>query len=154
MFFLKFSCFFHDSVDADNLISGSSAFSKFNLNIWKFSVHIPLKPSLEDFEHYLASMWNEWNCAVVRTFFGIALLWDWNENCPFPVLWPLQSPFKRLSLCLKGLLNQIVSPLESLRVWFLRNFSGKSKKIGCNLKGMWVCFYLKEWILMRLTRDL
>ena len=54
--FLEFSCFFYDAADVGNLISGSSAFSKFNLNIWKFSVHILLKPSLEDFEHYLASM--------------------------------------------------------------------------------------------------
>ena len=44
-----------------------------------------------NFEHYFASMWNECNCAVVWTFFGIALLWDWNENWPFPVLWPLWS---------------------------------------------------------------
>ena len=56
--------------------------------IWKFSVHILLKPSLKDYEHHLASMWNKCNCVVVWTFFGVALLWDWNENWPFPVLWP------------------------------------------------------------------
>ena len=89
MFFLKFPCFFYDSVDVGNLISGSSAFSKSSLNIWKFSVHMLLKSSLKYFEHYLASMWNECNCAVVWTFFGIAFLWDWNENWPFPVPWPL-----------------------------------------------------------------
>ena len=50
-----------------------------------------LKPCLKDFEHYLASMWNELSCTVVWTFFSIALLWDWNENSPFPVLWPLLS---------------------------------------------------------------
>ena len=54
--FLEFSCFFNDSTDAGNLISGSSAFSKSSLNIWKFSVHILLKPSLKNFEHYLASV--------------------------------------------------------------------------------------------------
>ena len=54
--FLEFSCFFDDPVDVGNLISGSSAFSKFSLNIWKFSVHILLKPLVEDFEHYFASM--------------------------------------------------------------------------------------------------
>ena len=54
--FLKFFCFFYDPVDAGNLISGSSAFSKFSLNIWKFTVHILLKPGLENFEHYFASM--------------------------------------------------------------------------------------------------
>ena len=50
-----------------------------------------LKPSLKDFEHDLASMWNECNCAVVSTFFGFDLLWDGNENWPFPFLWPLLS---------------------------------------------------------------
>ena len=47
--------------------------------------------SLENFEHYFASMWDECNCAVVWAFFGIAFLWDWNENWPFPVQWPLLS---------------------------------------------------------------
>ena len=62
------------------------AFSKSNLNIWKFTVHILLKPGLENFEHYFTSMWDEYNCAVVWAFFGIAFLWDWNENWLFPVL--------------------------------------------------------------------
>ena len=84
--FLEFSCFFYDPMDVDNLISGSSAFSKSSLNIWKFSVHILLKPGLENFEHYFASGWNECNCVVVWTLFAIAFLWDWNENWPFPVL--------------------------------------------------------------------
>ena len=54
--FLKVSCFFDDPADVGNLISGSSAFSKSSLNIWKFMVHILLKPGLENFEHYFASM--------------------------------------------------------------------------------------------------
>ena len=54
--FLEFPCFLHDPEDAGNLISGSSAFSKTSLNVWKFSVHVMLKHSLEDFEHNLASM--------------------------------------------------------------------------------------------------
>ena len=62
--------------DIGNLISGSSAFSKSSLYIWKFYVHTLLKPSLMVFEHYFATMWNEWKCMVVYTFFGIALLWD------------------------------------------------------------------------------
>ena len=82
--FLEFSCFFYDPTDVGDLISGSSAFSKSNLNIWKFSVHVLLKPGLENFEHYFASVWNECNCTVVWTFSGIAFLWDWNENGPFP----------------------------------------------------------------------
>ena len=73
------------------LISGSSAFSKSSLNIWKFTVHVLLKPGLENFEHHFASVWDECSCAVVWTFFGIAFLWDWNENWPFPVLWSLLS---------------------------------------------------------------
>ena len=87
--FLEFSCFFYDPVDVGNLISGSSAFSKSSLNIWKFSVHILLKPSLENFKHYFVSVWDECNCAVVWTVFSIAFLWEWNENWPFPVLWLL-----------------------------------------------------------------
>ena len=78
-------------MNVGNLISGSYVFSKPTSYIRKFSVRVLLKPSLEDFEHYLVSMWNERNCMVIWIFFGIALLWDWNENWPFPVLWPLLS---------------------------------------------------------------
>ena len=89
--FLEFPYFFYDPTDIGNLISGFSAFSKSSLYIWKFLVQILLKPSLKDFEHYLASMRNKCNCTVVWTFFGIVLLWDWNKNRPFPVLWALLS---------------------------------------------------------------
>ena len=54
--FLELSCFFDDAVDVGNLISGSSAFSKTSLNIWKFMVHVLLKPDLENFEHYFTSV--------------------------------------------------------------------------------------------------
>ena len=89
--FLELSYFFHDPADVGNLISGSSAFSKTNLNIWKYTVHVLLKLGLENFEHYFTSVWDECNCVVVWAFFGIVFLWDWNENWPFPVLWPLLS---------------------------------------------------------------
>ena len=89
--FMKLSCFFNDPADVGNLISGSSAFSKTSLNIWKFTVHVLVKPGLGNFEHYFTSVWDEYNCAVDWAFFGIAFLWDWNENWPFPVLWPLLS---------------------------------------------------------------
>ena len=75
-----------DPTNVGNLVSGPSAFSKSSLYLWKFSVHILLKPGLKDFENYLAGMWSEHNCRVVWAFFGITFLWDWNENWPFPVL--------------------------------------------------------------------
>ena len=78
--FLELSCFFHDPADVGSLISGSSDFSKTGLNIWKFTVHVLLKPVLENFEHYFTSMWDEYNCVVVWALFGIGFLWDWNEN--------------------------------------------------------------------------
>ena len=54
--FLEFPCFFYDLTDVGNLISGSSAFSKTSLNMWKFTFHVLLKPGLENFEHYFASV--------------------------------------------------------------------------------------------------
>ena len=96
--FLKLSCFSDDPVDVGNLISGSSVFSKSSLNIWTYTVHITLKPGLENFEHYFDSVWGEFNRAVVCSFCGLALLWDWNENWPFLVLRPLLS-FPNLLAC-------------------------------------------------------
>ena len=88
---LKFPYFLYNPANVGDLISGSSAFSKPSLYFWKFLIHILLKPSLKEFEYNLDSMWNECNYTVVWTFFGIALLWDWNENWPFLVPWPLLS---------------------------------------------------------------
>ena len=91
---LGLSCFFHDPADVGSLISCFSAFSK----VWSLvsllehlEVHssLLLKPGLENLEHYSTSVWDECNCVVVWAFFGIACLRDWNENWPFPVLWPL-----------------------------------------------------------------
>ena len=76
--FLEFSCFFNDPSDVGNLISGSSAFSKTSLNIRKFTVHVLLKPGLENL--CITSVWDECNCAVLWAFFCIAFLWDWNKN--------------------------------------------------------------------------
>ena len=84
--FLELSCFFHDPADVGNLISGSSAFSKTSLNIWKFTVHILLKPGLENFEHYFTSVWDECNCVVVWTFFwhcpSLGLEWKLTFSSP------------------------------------------------------------------------
>ena len=75
-----------------HLISGSSAFFKTSLNIWKFTVHtLLLKYGLGNFGHYFTRVWDECNCVVVWAFLGIAFVKDWNENWPFPVLWPLLS---------------------------------------------------------------
>ena len=63
--FLESPCFLCDPPNVGNLISGSSAFPKCSLNIWKFSVHVMLKPSLKDFEHSLTSMGDEYNCPVI-----------------------------------------------------------------------------------------
>jgi len=57
--FLDLSWFFDGPVDVGNLVSGSSAFSKSSFNIWKFTIHVLLKPGLENFEHYIASVWDE-----------------------------------------------------------------------------------------------
>ena len=87
--FLELSCFFDDPADVCNLISGSSAFSKTILNIWKFTVHVLLKPSLENFEHYFASVWDECNCAIVfeyslaLPFFGIGMKTDLFQSCGY-----------------------------------------------------------------------
>ena len=81
--FLEFFCIFYDPTDVGNLIS---AFSKSSLNIWKFIVHVLLKPGLENFEHYFANMWDECNCVVVWTslalpFFGVGMKTDLFQSC-------------------------------------------------------------------------
>ena len=80
--FWECSCFFSDPVDIGNLISGPSAFSKTSLNIWKFTVHVLLKPGLENFEYYFTNVWDECNCAVFEhslalPFFGIGMKILW-----------------------------------------------------------------------------
>ena len=94
--FLELSCFFHDLADVGNLISGSSAFSKSSLNIWKFTVHVLLKPGLENSEHYFTSIWDECNCAVVWAlpFFGIGMKTDLFQSCGhcwgFQICWHIE----------------------------------------------------------------
>ena len=93
--FLEHSCFFYNPTDVGNLISGSSAFSKSILNIWKFMVHVLLKPGLESFEHYFTGMWDECSCALAWAFFGTAFLWELcyhHKHCPVPFFWSLLIP--------------------------------------------------------------
>ena len=86
--FLEYSCFFYDSTDVGNLISGSPTFSKSSLNIWKFSVHTLLKPCLQNFECYFVSLWGKpgksgsVSCGVTAPFFCVMLHTQF-----FPVLW-------------------------------------------------------------------
>ena len=93
--FWELSCFLDDPTDVGNLISGSSAFSKTNLNIWKFTVHILLKPGLENFEHYFANVWNE---------FDIAFLQGWKQN------WHFSSPLNTAEFSkFAGILSRALS---------------------------------------------
>ena len=85
--FLELPCFLHDPMNVGNVVSGSAASLKPNLYIWKFLVHILLKPSLKDFKFNLAGMWNDHSCTVVWTFFGIAFLseLEWKLTFSSPV---------------------------------------------------------------------
>ena len=77
--FLEFPSFLYDPVNVGNLISGSSAFSKPSLDIWKFLVCMMLKPSIQDFKDDITSMGDECNCLMVSTFFSTTLLGNWDK---------------------------------------------------------------------------
>ena len=117
--FLVFPCFLCDPADDGNLISGSSAFSKSSLKICKFSVHVLLKPSLKNFEHYLASVWNKRNFMVLWTFFGIAFfVLEWKlifSSCGnfwvFQICWRIEcSTFTATSFRIWNSSAEIPSP--------------------------------------------
>ena len=92
--FLEFPWFLNDPVNVGNLNSGSSSFSKPNLDIWKFLVHIMLKPSTQDFKHDLTSKGDGCNCPMVSILFSTTLLGNRDEDWPFPVsaLYPATIP--------------------------------------------------------------
>ena len=127
--FLELSCHFDDPVDVGNLISGSSAFAKSNLNIWKFTVHILLKPGLENFEHYFTSVWDECNCVVVWAFFGIAFFGivvktDLFQSCGHcwvsQICWHVEcNTFAAWSFRIWNSSTEIISPLLALFVAML-----------------------------------
>ena len=101
---LELSCFFDYPANVDNLISGSSAFSKTSLYIWKFTVQVLLKCGLKNFEHYFTSIWDECNCVLVWTFFGIAFLWlEWKLTFSSPVA---TDEFSKLAGILSAALSQ------------------------------------------------
>ena len=78
--FLEFPCFLYDPVNAGNLISSSSSFSKPSLGIWKLLVHIMLTPRMQDFKHDLTRMGDEYDCSMVSTLFSTTLLGNWDED--------------------------------------------------------------------------
>ena len=84
--FLELPCFFYDATDVGNLISGSSALSKYSLYIWEFFVHIPLRPSLKDFEHYLlacemSAIVQQSEHSLTLPFFGIGMKTELIQSC-------------------------------------------------------------------------
>ena len=126
--FLELSCFSDDPSDVGNLISGSSAFSKSRLNIWKFSVHVLLKPGLEDFEPYFASMWDEYNCAIEHSlalaFFGTGMKTDLFQSFGhcwvFQTCWYIEcSTFTASSLRIWNSSTGILSPPLALFIVML-----------------------------------
>ena len=126
--FLEFPCFLYDPTNVGNLISGSSVFSKPSLYIWKFLVHILLKPSLKDFEYNLTSMWRESSCIVVWNslalpFFGIGMKTDLFQSCGhcwvFQLCWHIEC--STLSASSFRILNSSAGiPLPPLALFVVR----------------------------------
>ena len=124
--FLELSCFSYDPTNVGNLISGSSAFSKSSLDIWKFMIHISLKPRLENLGHYFASAWDECNCAVVEhslalPLFGIGMKTHLFQSCDhcwiFQICWHIEcSTFTTSSFRIWNSSNGISSPPLALFV--------------------------------------
>ena len=124
MFFFELSCFSNDPTDVGNLISGSSALSKSSLYIWKFMIHILLKPGLENFEHYFTSMWDECSSVVVWAFFGIGMKTDLFQFCGhcwvFQICWHIEcSTFTASSLRIWSSSTGIPSPPLALFIVML-----------------------------------
>ena len=138
---LELSRFFDDPMDVEYLISGSSAFSKSSLNIWKFMIHELLKLGLENFEHYFASVWDECNYEVVWAFFGIGRKTDLSQSCGhcwvFQICWHIKySTFTASSFRIWNSSTGIPSPPLAFFVVML------PKPIGLHIPG---CLALGEW---------
>ena len=154
------SCFLDNPTDVGSLISGSSAFSKSSLDIRKFPVHVLLKPRLENFEHYFASVWDECNYAVVWTFlslpfFGIGLKTDLFQSCGhfwvFQICWPIECNIH--SIIFKDHLwgIQLEFPIPPLALFIVMlpksHLTSHSRMSGSRwvitaswLSGLWRCF--------------
>ena len=138
---MELSCFVDDPADVGNLNSGSSAFSKSSLNIWKFMVHVLLKPGMENFEYYFASLWDECSCAVVWAFFGIGMKTDLFQSCGhcwvFQMCWHIEcSTFTASSFRIWNSSTGIPSPPLALFVVMLpkAHLTSHSRMSG----SMWV----------------
>ena len=102
-------------------------------------VHVLLKPGMENFEHYFASMWDECNCAVVWTFFGIAFLWDRNENWPFPEEPEIKLPtsagsLKKQASSRKTSTSALLTMPKPLTVWKILKEMGIPDHLTCLLR--------------------
>ena len=123
---------------------------KSSLNMWKSSVHVLLKPNLENFELYIACVWDEYNYAVVWTLFGIAFIWDWNENWPFPVLWSL--------LSFTDLLVYWVQHLKQLhrihRKYYPKEWNTNSliKSKNTGMPSITILLSISSWVLINTIR--
>ena len=116
--FLEFSCFFFDPTDVGSLISGSSAFSKSSLNIWKFSIHVLLKASLGKFQHYFARVWDECNCAGMWTFLALPFFGlERKLTSPSPLATAQSSKF--VGILIATLKQHHLLPFETAQLKFL-----------------------------------
>ena len=122
-------------------------------------VHVLLQPGLENFQHSFASVWDECNCAVVSAFFGIAFLWDWNENWPFPVLWPLLSFPNLLAYWVQQEWTACPLPFQVLSVLRLRGCSSLGwpvhRRLGtCHIARADACLTWLHFTLLPLAQTL
>ena len=121
---------FQWSMHVGNLISGSSAISKSSLNIWKFTVHVLLKPGVEYFELYFASVWDECSCVAVWTFFGIAFL-----GMRFgKTAWVQKKSRRKPCMCVYSAVSSSVQPDGLWPSWLLClwDFPGENIGVGCH----------------------
>ena len=156
-YFSRTPFFLYDTTNVGNLISVSFASLKPSWYMWKFLVYIMLKPSFKDFEHNLVSMWNEHNCMVVWSFVGIAILWDWNENWPFPVFsccpcWVLQIYWHIKCSTLTASSFRIWNSLHAISSSPLSLFIAMLPKANFTLQNVWLCVSDRTIMVIQVIR--